>query len=72
MTYRQYVKEHWPVCIGKQYIGGVCGCPFLYFDIPEGCNPRRTCQQCWNRTLKPGTPVKDSPKVEALYDGTKI
>lgn len=53
-TYRDVMKERFPHRVDKEFIGGVNGCPDIYFegaDKPMDCGPE-FCRGCWDRPYR--------------------
>lgn len=62
MTFREKLTLEHPECVGPDFIGGCCNCPYLYGyesgpPVPgcPGFGPN-TCAQCWDREMSPAIP----------------
>lgn len=60
MTCREKLAKEDPTAIGGQYVGGCCGCPWMYGYLPKPdrlarCAPASKmdpiCRDCWNREV---------------------
>lgn len=72
MKYRDYVRLTNPVCVGIEFVAGVCGCPINYgLKNSEDCaseegNDERICIKCWDQEI-PGKVV-----ATAKQDGCAV
>lgn len=56
MTCREKLNRENPACVGKEWMGGCCGCPpdYGYLDNPEYCHGEgedALCTKCWDREI---------------------
>lgn len=56
ITYREYMKENHPDCVGPNFIAGVLGCPrdkgFRDFSCTLQCgNNCKKCEECWDQYM---------------------
>lgn len=52
MTYRDYVRDHFPSCISDKAEGGVHMCPCAYGFKDSSCSAVDwSCDDCWGRKI---------------------
>lgn len=67
MKYRDYVRLTNPVCVGIEFVAGVCGCPINYgLKNSEDCaskgrDDKETCIKCWDQEI-PGRVIATAKK----------
>ena len=56
ITYREYMKKHFPDCVGPEFVAGVLGCPRDkglrdFSSIGQCGNNCKKCVKCWDQYM---------------------
>lgn len=55
MTYREWMMENHPECVGEKYVGGCSLCPNVYFENADCCldgtSGHEKCKECWDQEI---------------------
>ncbi|WP_102411384.1 hypothetical protein [Beduinella massiliensis] len=75
MTYKDaaktIIKEQFCSNIFKPaFAGGVCGCPYHYFNINRYAVCHSQCRKCWQSKYR-GETVKDFARFDGIFSFTK-
>ena len=72
MTYKNWMEKHKPENVCRDAIGGVIGCPGMYFlgaaraDSKE-CFQTKSCWECWDQEIPPESFAQMTQKVVRQY-----